>query len=53
MLLLHIFHMSQYDGGPNDHISNWHLVEHIPNIPHVPAICVHVNTTMITLTLAT
>jgi hypothetical protein len=30
-------------GGPSDHFSGWHLVEHSPCILHAATFCIHVN----------
>jgi len=35
--------MSQYHGGPSNHILRWHLVEHSPSILNAPTFCIHVN----------
>jgi hypothetical protein len=43
LLALAAFHMSQYDGVPNDNIWRWHLVEHLPSILNAPTLCIHVN----------
>ncbi len=38
------FHMSQYHGGPSDHILRWHLVEHSPSLLNAPTRLLHTKT---------